>query len=462
MATRTKGKTTKGGKSTGKKITKEQIKKAREAGQFMKAAEAGALKLTGAVQRWVKNPKVVYNLEYRVVGSEKDIRALLERSGFSQKDIDKSFKDSTITRDNYTTTMTGDYDEEIKMARAARSSQKKKQEEEPEYDLEDLAIIVSKLGSTSGSVLAPKGAAKSTTTKTKSKTKDESPKKGRKPRQPLPERLDALKKDSVIDVSNITPEGSKAKTLHKAPTGGKRVGIKGLPIISNNYAAYAIAIDLLPDEYQHFKEEFAKEYGKGDEVKVKAKAASPKTKSRKTTAATKEVTKTKKKKAEEAEPEAKKSPKKKKAEPEPKTSPKKKKAEPEPKTSPKKKKAVEAEPEPKKKKAVEAEPEPEPEKPRSPRGELPAASPRATQVTRAPKIGAAPTTTAAAPPAAPTTTAAAPPAVAPKTTLGRGLPIRKGAAPTETAATKPGGRLQSLMGKSPRTITPITRPVAKQ
>ncbi len=288
MATRqttTRKQTGKGGAKTGKVITDGQIETARERGNFIKAVGTGTLKLSGAERNmWPTNPDVVYNLTYRVVGTPQEVRDLLARSGLKKEDIDAALENETITFQNYQGDMADAYDEEIERAGAARAEQRERAAEEPQFTLNDLDKVVTQLGMKPGAIGATKGTgARATGAKA---TGTASP-RARGPRSPLLERVNALGEGEVLDVSAITAEGTGAKKM-KAPAGkSRKVGVTGLPIISNNYQAYQRAIALLGPDYTKYAEQYGQLYGTGPEAIVPATATiSPKARGTTTAKAT--------------------------------------------------------------------------------------------------------------------------------------------------------------------------------
>src|SRR5438105_8429303 len=79
-----------------------------------------------------------------------------------------------------------------------------------------------------------------------------------------------------IDVSYLTPEGKDFSIIdiNKAPSQLKHVD--GIAIASDNYDAYALAIELL-DENEQFTVQYYQLFGKGSPRKI-TRPASPRTK----------------------------------------------------------------------------------------------------------------------------------------------------------------------------------------
>jgi hypothetical protein len=281
MATRqTKTKT----KRTNKTVSDVQMAKAQEAGQYIKAADTGALRITGAEKRWKTQPDIVYNVAYHLVGTPQEIRDVLSRGNLDAAEIDRTMAEDLITRTNYKTTMAEEYEREIALATDARKAQKIQQAKNPKLTLADLTTILKTLDIKAGTI----GPAKTTiTTKESTGTKKAASPRSRGPRSPLIERLEALDENSVYDVSDMDASGVGAKKA-KVPKGkSKRVMVPGLAIVSTNYDAYKRATDLLGPDYARFAEQYAQMYGTGPEALIPATSTiSPKsrTKATKTTA----------------------------------------------------------------------------------------------------------------------------------------------------------------------------------
>lgn len=255
--------------ATGRTVTDEQMDKAAAAAEFIKANpnETGTLKITGAKAKWAGEggEDIVYNVEYRLVGTRDQIRNVLKNSNLDEAEINRTMREDLITKQNFEGEKAEQYEELIEQTTRVREEKKLEAAEEgPEYSLEDLAMIVSQLGIKAGAVGVGKGVARPT------KGKAAASPRARGPKRSLADRIKDLPQGYVLDVTGITPEGKGVKSKEAPKAGGKskRVGVPGLPIISSNYADYATAIGLLGKGYEQYAEQYAKTYGTGAEAVI--------------------------------------------------------------------------------------------------------------------------------------------------------------------------------------------------
>lgn len=77
--------------------------------------------------------------------------------------------------------------------------------------------------------------------------------------------LQTLPQDRVLDVSNIMPHGHGIRVVI-APRGTRstKVGVDRIPIISSNYASYALAVGALGTDYDFYVQEYARLYDQED------------------------------------------------------------------------------------------------------------------------------------------------------------------------------------------------------
>jgi hypothetical protein len=71
------------------------------------------LKLSGAINRWAKNPNLIYQRTYRLVGTRDQVRYVLEKDFNLKKDEIASALANSYTVDNVETTMKEEYEKEV-------------------------------------------------------------------------------------------------------------------------------------------------------------------------------------------------------------------------------------------------------------------------------------------------------------------------------------------------------------
>ena len=70
-------------------------------------------------------------------------------------------------------------------------------------------------------------------------------------------------RDEFLDVSNLGPGGSGTRYIGKPSPRSDKKGIDGLPVVSDNYQNYKLAIDALSPEFAVYADEYLKQYGDG-------------------------------------------------------------------------------------------------------------------------------------------------------------------------------------------------------
>lgn len=189
--------------------------------------------LSGAVKRsWKKDdPKennTIFVTDYRITGTEENIRAALEYAGYSEQEINKAIANA-ITKNNYQTIKADEVNQEL-----ADYEQAKEQKPQTEpYSWENIrwfannikfAVFSTKSGEQHGA-LAPHGHGGDT----------------------LAEKVQKLTQGKVIDVSGMdfmTGKGARTMPMPKTGRAGK-FGSGNLPFISNDVEKYRRAIEVV-------------------------------------------------------------------------------------------------------------------------------------------------------------------------------------------------------------------------
>lgn len=259
-------------KTTSNVITPEKIEQAKAGRFFLKAVGTGTLRLTGAVDRgtmWAETPAMAYNVWYRVAGTPAQIREALARGGLSDEDIETTMAQDLITSSNYQTTMREVYEEEIEAAK-----QFKKVVKAPEFTLSDLRSALEILDIKPGTITASvptgdEGAKTQAKGGRKAATGKAAPAK--KKTQDLLKRLQGLAQGAVLDVSKMDENGNGARSRQPPQTDkSARVSVPGGPaVISNNYATYKAAMDMLGPDYAKYAQQYADMYGTGEKATVR-------------------------------------------------------------------------------------------------------------------------------------------------------------------------------------------------
>jgi hypothetical protein len=169
------------------------------------------------------------NVPVTITGRSEDVRQALLNAKFDASTVDQLLQ-RAITKQNYQTSMKAQYDQEI-----ARSEELKKRAKNTTtaYSFDNILWFAANLknatyGTDGGS---SKGASVT------------SPSRRGGGRESLADRVQKLDADSVLDVSNydIAAGTGARKTKQPGPTSSK-IGIQGIPIVSNNYDKYVAAL----------------------------------------------------------------------------------------------------------------------------------------------------------------------------------------------------------------------------
>ncbi len=197
---------------------------------------------------WRMNGDVVFHTGYRIAGTPDDIASELNRSGIPNEDIEDVLN-TTITKENYDGIMKPLVEDEINKYYEWKRGALKYNSETPGFRLYD---IMKQVNPEMGMVfqMTKKGKViKATPAETPVKTKSRG---GRV--KPLIDKVNDLPEGKVLDVSDMTDTGAGTKAI--TPTlRSKKYGSPDLPIISNNFERYLMAIDLLPGGRERYADE---------------------------------------------------------------------------------------------------------------------------------------------------------------------------------------------------------------
>lgn len=80
---------------------------------------------------------------------------------------------------------------------------------------------------------------------------------------------DAVKTGKVLDVSKLSADGKGSRTIPMPKSGkGTKKWVDNFPVLSNNYASYALAMQILGPEYAVYSQQYANLYGTGAYVRA--------------------------------------------------------------------------------------------------------------------------------------------------------------------------------------------------
>ena len=139
------------------------------------------------------------------------------------------------------------------------------------------------INSTSPTRVSPRLSSSNITSNINSSPRSSSPRRSNSPRQSSTERpvyatrdvgssstrptqlIDrvnlAQQSGKVLDVSNMDANGKGIRAVNPPTRRSGKIGVSGMPIISNNYPDYSAAMRLLGPEYQQYADEYARLYG---------------------------------------------------------------------------------------------------------------------------------------------------------------------------------------------------------
>ena len=203
---------------------------------------------------WMTNPNIVFQTGYRIAGVQADIEASLLPLGVTPEDI-QQLMDSSITNANFGTTMAPIYTEELNNYNLWKQAAVKANIAAPGAKLYDVMTAINPQVPplTTGQAFYTHAA---TTARNPVGATTTARKPGGQGRGvvPLVDKINALAAGKVLDVSEITDKGTGVKTINR-PQRGKKVGGPTLPIVSDNWEHYAMAINMIPGGQTQFADE---------------------------------------------------------------------------------------------------------------------------------------------------------------------------------------------------------------
>jgi hypothetical protein len=223
--------------------------------------KASYIKMSGAVAVWAGKGKedksdFVYSRKYRVAGTPADIEQALDKYGYSQEDIDEALA-KAISADNYQTTMKGEYKAEMDDLKEFQDSAKTERANmAPNADV--MSLMSTHLSGPKGPVISklyPNGKLVSGVSVVAAKRKVESAED---------KLVTKLKKaeaaGKVVDVTGLGKDGkAQFVGVDGTPTSHQPKNhyyIAGIPIQSNDYDNYVLAVRLWQNAYQTPNDEF--------------------------------------------------------------------------------------------------------------------------------------------------------------------------------------------------------------
>ena len=172
-----------------------------------------------AVRIWMNQPEIVFNTEFRIAGQEQEILAVLGKTSLA----------NSITYKNFTTNE--EYKKEIAEYKQWKDFSIATNLSSEGFTLEDMVYGVSpQIAKTSSSKIRGKS---------------------------LFDKLTSLPHGKVLDVSNISPNGTGVVTRDKPSQRSKKYWSERLPIVSSDLEHYIMAIEMLPGGRQKYAEDVA-------------------------------------------------------------------------------------------------------------------------------------------------------------------------------------------------------------
>lgn len=219
---------------------------------YIKVGEKGGqLQITGASNRWKKNPQDVYISSLRIAGPPDAVRSTLENNGYAPSQIDEFFS-TAYTSSNFCLTgaeggLKEQFDEECDSYSSYKKDNKTKDtdDKDTKVKLEYLAFLVDNLPNTE-------------TAKASRKTTTDGSKKGgaRGAKVPLSDRISSLPAGKVLDVSNMKEGGAGVKTIDAPGAGSKKIYVDPIPVVSSSYERYCEAMTMLGTDYMPYCAKF--------------------------------------------------------------------------------------------------------------------------------------------------------------------------------------------------------------
>lgn len=204
--------------------------------------KGGNLYLTGARQKWAKEPGFVYLPAFRVAGNPQDVLAVLTAHGYSDADVRAHIAAGYSKVNSGAAGQNVAFDAELE---AAKNRPKVAKAATVASTLRPISYYVERLedakaASPKKRTASPKkGKAGTKGKKGKKGAKAKSPKKatgtkGKRAKQALADRYEKLAEGKVLDVSKYTKKDKEAKTINAPTAGGrsKKIQVPGLALVS--------------------------------------------------------------------------------------------------------------------------------------------------------------------------------------------------------------------------------------
>lgn len=199
------------------------------------------LMLSGAPLKWKKDPNVIYNSDFHLVGEPQDvynaITSLINSSAATPntKFTDQEARDSinrSYTLDNYDLPqsqggLAEEYQREVDYVFQLRQ-QAVMNEAAPTFTLNDLEYIIPQL-TRAPKVRRPTGTGPSSV-RSPGRIKS------------IVDRINGLEAGKVLDVTNLMPNGSGTISIVTPGPASKKLSVQGVPIVSSNYDNYVRAV----------------------------------------------------------------------------------------------------------------------------------------------------------------------------------------------------------------------------
>lgn len=223
--------------------------------QFILLPPGIKISITDSQRLWDLDPEILYLLNYRIAGKTEEISNALLAEGYSDDEI-ANILDSAVTINNYRTVYLSAYLDEIKEYNRWITGALSANNADSTMKLFDIMLHVNP-NVTERDFNAPpkkerikkqpkqgKGLYRATGVSVSNRPAIEFVRK-KKPGKALQERIDELEAGKVLDVSTMKPDGTGARA-QKLTQSKTKFGHESLPIISNNYETYLLAVNMLP------------------------------------------------------------------------------------------------------------------------------------------------------------------------------------------------------------------------
>lgn len=237
-------------------VTEEMMEEARRGNYYIKLGEKGGqhLVITGAPQKWGKEPEFTYLPAFRVAGYPADLLRILVAAEYPA-DGENGVRSHIASGYNAATAGKGveneDFKAELAAAKAAKAGGKGKTTRGNYDHLKSIVFYADNLESAEKETSPKRGRGKSASPKPKAKAAKKSPKakKGTKSASPkkgvktdLNARVAALKEGKVLDVTNYKKSDQQAKLMDMPSERSAKILIPGTRLVSSSARAAKSAL----------------------------------------------------------------------------------------------------------------------------------------------------------------------------------------------------------------------------